>query len=152
MNVHHGERSIEVAAPADACFATAVDYETFPEWQNAVLAVEVLERNADGLGELVEFRTDAKLRQVGYRLRYHYGDGHRVWWEFVEGDGVEHIEGEYTFEPEAEGTLVTYRLGIDPGVPAPGFVVRKLNEQVMKRSVEDLRAEIERRAAGPKRR
>ena len=147
MSVHRSERSIEVAAPPEACFAAAVDYETFPEWQSAVLAVEVLERNADGLGELVEFRTDAKVKEVRYRLRYHYGDGHRVWWDFVEGDGVEHIEGEYTFEPEGEMTVVTYRLGIDPGVPAPGFIVRRLNEQVMQRSVEDLKAEIERRTA-----
>jgi uncharacterized membrane protein len=147
MTIHRAERSIHVAAPAAACFATAVDYGTFPEWQSAVIAVEVLERNADGLGELVEFRTDARLREVTYRLRYHYGDDHRVWWDFVEGDGVEHIEGEYTFEPNGGGARVTYRLGIDPGIPAPGFVVRKLNQQVMQRSVEDLKREIERRSA-----
>jgi hypothetical protein len=144
MSVHRAERSIEVAARAEACFETAIDYETFPEWQSAVLAVEVLERNAEGRGELVEFRTDAKLREVRYRLRYHYGRGPRVWWDFVEGD-VEHIEGEYAFNTGSAGTLVTYRLGIDPGVPAPGFIVRRLNEQVMQRSVEDLKAEIERR-------
>ena len=62
------------------------------------------------------------MRRVSYVLRYGYERPGRVWWEFVEGDGVERIEGEFTFEPldGGERTLATYRLGIDAGVPMPG--------------------------------
>lgn len=148
MSVHRAERTIEVDASPEACFAAAIDYETFPTWQSAVLAAEVLERDDKGRGVLVDFRTDAKLREVRYLLRYRYGEGHAVSWEYVEGD-IEHIEGDYAFEQRDGGTRVTYRLGIDPGVPAPKFVVRRLNEQVMQRSMEDLKREVERRSARP---
>jgi ribosome-associated toxin RatA of RatAB toxin-antitoxin module len=145
MGIKRAEQSIEIAAPPEACFDAIVDYESFPNWQDAVLATEVLERHEDGLGKLVELRVDAKVRRVRYRLRYHYERPVRVWWDFVEADGLEDIDGEYLFEPRDGGTLATYRLGIDVGVPVPAFVARRLNEGVMRRSVADLKAEAERR-------
>jgi uncharacterized membrane protein len=147
MGVHSAEQQIGIEAPPDACFEAITDYETFPGWQDAVIAVEVHERYPDGLGKLVEVKVDAKFREVTYRLHYHYDRPGRIWWDFVEGHGVEHVEGEYLFEPSGDGTLATYRLGIDPGVPVPGLIARRLNQGVMKRSVKDLKAEVERRQA-----
>lgn len=147
MGLTRGEQTAEIAATPEACFEAIVDYETFPEWQAAVNGIEVLERYPDGLGRLVEVHVDAKFRQVSYRLRYHYDRPRRVWWDFVEGDGVEHVDGELLLEPAGDGTRATYRLGIDAGIPIPGLIARKLNGEVMKRSVEDLKREAERRAA-----
>lgn len=146
MGIHRAERSITIAASREACFDAITDYPSFPEWQDAVKRTEVLESYPDGLGKIVEVAVDAKLREVTYRLHYHYQRPTRIWWDFVEGHGVERIEGEYEFAPTEGGTRATYRLGIDPGVPVPGPVARKLNQGVMKRSVEDLKAEAERRA------
>jgi hypothetical protein len=148
LGTHRAEQSCEIAAPPAACFDAAVDYETFTRWQAAVEEVEVLSRNADGLGELVRFRIDAKVKRISYTLRYGYEAPHRIDWEFVEGDGVSDVEGEYEFEPLDGGlTLATYRLGIDPGVPVPGLLARRLTGGVMRRSVHDLRDEVERRAS-----
>lgn len=147
MGVTWAEQELRISAPPETCFEAITDYESFADWQDAVIAVEVLDRYADGLGKTVRLRVDAKFRHVGYTLRYHYQRPSRIWWDFVEGDGVEQIEGEYLFEPDREGTLATYRLGIDPGVPLPGLVARTLNRRVMKGSVEDLRDEAERRAS-----
>ena len=148
MGIHRGEQTVSIEASPEACFETITDYESFPNWQDAVVEARVLERYEDGLGRLVEVRADAKFREVAYRLRYHYERPRRIWWDFVDGDGVEHIEGEFVLEPEGEGTRATYRLGIDPGVPVPGLLARRLNTSVMRRSVEDLRDEAERRAGG----
>jgi uncharacterized membrane protein len=145
MGITWAEQRLPIAAPPDTCFAAISDYETFTEWQDAVASVDVLDRYADGLGKTVRLRVDAKVRHVTYTLRYHYDRPGRIWWDFVDGDGVEQIEGEYLFEAHPEGTLATYRLGIDPGVPVPALVARTLNRRVMKRSVEDLRREAERR-------
>lgn len=146
MTLHQAERSIAIAALPEDCFAAACDYETFPDWQDAVIAADILERDAAGRGSLVEFEVDVRLRRVRYRLRYHHDHPRRIWWEFIEGDGVAHIEGEYRFEPRDAATVVTYSLGIDPGVPIPGLLARRANATVMKRSLEDLRDEVERRA------
>jgi hypothetical protein len=108
-----------------------------------VIDTEVLERYPDGLGKVVEVHVDAKLRRVRYRLHYHYDAPGRVWWDFVEGDGVEDVEGEFTFEPSDGATIATYRLGIDAGVPIPGLIARRLNNGVMRHSVEDLRRRVE---------
>jgi hypothetical protein len=148
MGIHRAEQSLEIAAPPEACFEAIVDFESYPEWQDAVLGAEVAERYDDGLGRLVRLRVDAKFREVSYTLHYHYDPPGKLWWDFVEGDGVRHIDGDYAFEPLAGGsrTRATYRLGVDPGVPMPGFVARKLNEVVMRRSIEDTKREAERRA------
>lgn len=143
MGISWGEQSAEIEAPPEACFDAIVDYETFPDWQHAVIAANVIERYDDGLGKVVEVHADAKLRKVRYRLHYHYDRPRRIWWDFVEGDGVEHVEGEYTFESRDGHTFATYRLGIDAGVPMPGMIARRLNRDVMRRSVEDLKTRVE---------
>jgi uncharacterized protein YndB with AHSA1/START domain len=147
MGLHWAEHSVEIAASPQECFDAIVDYETFPQWQNAVEATEVLERNRKKLGELVRFEVDGKVRKVGYVLRYHYDAPDRITWDFVEGHGISNVEGAYTFEDTGRGTTIaTYRLGVDPGRGIPGPVAKRMNKQVMKRSVEDLKDEVERRA------
>jgi hypothetical protein len=57
---------------------------------------------------------------------------------------VAHVEGEFTFEPQSPGSVTaTYRLGIDPGVPLPGLIARRLTGGVMRRAVEDLKRRVE---------
>jgi Polyketide cyclase / dehydrase and lipid transport len=146
MGINRAEQSIEIPAPPQACFDAIVDFETYPDWQNAVISTEVIDRYESGLGKNVRLTVDARFRKVAYVLLYHYDPPGRLWWDFVEGDGVAYIDGEYLFEPREGATLATYRLGVDAGVPMPGVIARKLNEVVMRRSVEDLRAEVERRS------
>jgi uncharacterized membrane protein len=148
MGITRAEQSLEIDAPPDACFEAIVDFETYPDWQEAVISAEVLDRYDDGLGRRVQIRVDAKFREVTYTLHYHYDRPGRLWWDFVDGDGVEYIDGEYLFEPLDGGrTRATYRLGVDPGVPVPGFIFKKLNEGVMDRSIKDTKAEVERRVS-----
>ncbi len=147
MGLTWAEHTLEIPALPEACFAAITDYESFPEWQRAVAETEVLDRHPDRLGRHVRFRADARFRVVTYELEYHYDRPARVWWDFVRGEGVEAIEGEFRFEPSNEGTRATYRLGIDAGVPIPGLLARRLTGEVMKRSVTDLRDEVARRAA-----
>jgi Polyketide cyclase / dehydrase and lipid transport len=149
MGINRAEQSIEIPAPSQACFDAIVDFETYPEWQNAVISTEVLDRYQSGLGKNVRLTVDARLRKVTYVLLYHYDAPRRLWWDFVEGDGVAFIDGEYLFVPGDTGTLATYKLGVDAGLPVPGPIARKLNEVVMRRSVEDLKREVERRQAAP---
>jgi uncharacterized membrane protein len=149
MGINRAEQSIEIPAPPQACFDAIVDFETYPDWQNAVISTEVIDRYQSGLARNVRLTVDARFRRVTYVLLYHYDPPARLWWDFVEGDGVAYIDGEYLFESRAGTTLATYRLGVDAGVPMPGMVARKLNEVVMRRAVEDLRAEVERRPAAP---
>ena len=130
------------AEPAD-CFDVITDYETFPEWQSAAKEVDVLSVDGGGLGRDVRFEIDARVRSVSYTLRYSYEPPHLIAWDYLDGD-VSSVDGEYVFEDQGDGTtLATYELEIDPGVWLPGRVKKMLTDQVMKRSVEDLKRHIE---------
>lgn len=144
MGKRRAEHSIVVEAPPQACFEAITDYASFPDWQSAVKDVEVLSRDADGRGRDVRFTIDAKLRTVHYTLAYSYEPPHSITWDYVEGD-VKDVDGEYVFEDRRDGTtLATYSLAIDPGVWLPGPLSKVLTEQVMRRSVEDLKRRVER--------
>lgn len=135
--------SLIIEAEPATCFERITDYDTFPEWQSAVKEVDVLNRDDDGRGRDVRFVIDAKVRQVEYTLRYSYEPPHHVAWDYIDGD-VKSVDGEYVFEDQRDGTtLATYSLDIDPGVWLPGRVRKMLTDQVMKRSVEDLKRRVE---------
>ena len=74
---------------------------------------------------------------------YSYEAPHRIDWDYLGGD-VRDIDGEMTFEEQDDGlTLVTYSVALDAGVWMPGPIRKVLSDQVMKRSVEDLKRRVE---------
>jgi ribosome-associated toxin RatA of RatAB toxin-antitoxin module len=148
MGLNWAEHSEEIEAPVETCFAAIVDYESFPRWQDAVDSVEVLSLTGEGLGEDVRLFVDAKIRKIDYVLRYRYTRPTEIRWDFVEGNGMRDVDGVYTLESLGpERTRATYNLGADPELPVPGMILRRTHKQLVKRSVEDLRTEAERRHA-----
>jgi ribosome-associated toxin RatA of RatAB toxin-antitoxin module len=147
MGLHWAENTIEIAATPDQCFEAITDYDSFPEWQSAVYETDVTQRDSSTkLGEVVKFVVDGKVRKIRYTLRYHYDRPDRIWWDFMDGQGIKQLEGEYTFEPSGDGTAATYKVGIDPGGGVPGPVAKRVNKQTIKKANQDLKAETERRA------
>jgi ribosome-associated toxin RatA of RatAB toxin-antitoxin module len=143
MGAKRAEHSLVIEAEPATCFDAITQYETFPDWQAAVKDIEVLSRDRNGRGREVRFEIDAKVRAVSYTLRYSYEPPHLITWDYVEGD-VKSVDGEFVFEDRRDGTtLATYSLAIDPGVWLPGPVKTMLTDQVMKRSVEDLKRRVE---------
>jgi hypothetical protein len=148
MGMNWAEHSTEIDAPIETSFDAIVDYESFPGWQDAVDSVEVLSRTGDGLGENVRLFVDAKVKKIDYTLRYSYDRPTEIRWDFVEGNGMRDVDGVYTLESIGpERTRATYKLGADPEVPVPGMVLRRTHKALVKRSVEDLKGEAERRHA-----
>ena len=134
---------VVVEGSPQQCFDALVDFESYPDWQRAVKAVDVITRDGDGRGEEVAFEIDAKVKTVRYTLRYSYEPPHRLTWDYVEGD-VKDVDGEMTLEDQGDGTtLATYSLALDAGVWLPGRLAKMLNEQVMKGSVDDLKKRVE---------
>ncbi len=97
MGARTAERQIQVEASPSDCFRALVDFESYPDWQDAVKECDVRSRDSNGRGRRVAFVIDAKVRSVGYTLDYAYEEPHLITWEFVEGD-VSEIEGEYVLE------------------------------------------------------
>ena len=60
---------LEIEAPIETCFEAIVDYESFPEWQRAVVDTEVLDRHKDGLGKKVNLIVDVSYAYLDPRIR-----------------------------------------------------------------------------------
>jgi uncharacterized membrane protein len=143
VRTRRAERQIVIAGTPQACFDAITDYDTFPDWQDAVKSCEVVSRDENGRGREVAFEVDAKVKSISYRLSYSYEEPHHITWDYLEGD-VSEIDGEYVFEDRGDGTtLATYTLYIDPGIWIPAKLAKLLNEQVMKGSMEDLKRRVE---------
>ncbi len=132
------EHTEVLPASPERCFDVVTDFEAYPEWMSTFKDVEVLERDADGRPILVEFRIDAKLREVRYILRHHLDAPRRISWDYVEGDAKD-VEGEWRFEDAGDGrTRCTYAVSFDVGGFVPGSVKRALAEQAVRSSLSAL--------------
>src|SRR3954469_20045243 len=110
-----GDRSVEIEAPIDRCFAIAADIENAPDWQGSLKDVEVLERDADRRAELVETASDAKVETVKARLRFSYEEPTGITWVQEKGD-TKSLNGWWDFEDLGEGrTRASYGLDVAPG-------------------------------------
>jgi hypothetical protein len=139
---------IVIGAPPRACFDVAVEFERYPEWVGDIKQVTVIERDAQGRGVRVKFRTAAFGRSTSYQLRYDYGDAPNVLsWVEVEGDLTSKLDGAYVFVEQlvdgVVGTEVTYHLEAELKLPIPGFVKRRAEGRIMHTALRQLKTRVE---------
>lgn len=143
-----GEHTVEVAAPAERCYAIAADLERAPEWQTSLVSVDVLERDGAGRPTVVETVSDAKVKTVRSRLRFTYDPPRRIDCVQERGD-VKALRGRWTFEPLADGrTGATYALEVDPGrllgMLLRGPAVDRVRAILVEQAAEELKQRAER--------
>jgi ribosome-associated toxin RatA of RatAB toxin-antitoxin module len=109
-----GSASADIDAPIDQCYEIAADVDHIAAWQDGVVGVEVLERDAEGRALIAEIQNDAKVRTVKVRVRFTYDPPHGLSWTQVKGD-VKSLDGSWAFSESGGKTTATYALEIDPG-------------------------------------
>jgi ribosome-associated toxin RatA of RatAB toxin-antitoxin module len=141
----YGEcQSAEIRATPQACFDALTDFERLPEWQGAVRAARVLERDERGRGSIVEYEVDARVKTVRYRLHQIYDEPHRLASEYLGGDFRDFC-GEWRLEAVGRSrTRAELDLRIDPGRLVPGLLRGIIADAVMRRALRDLKAHLER--------
>jgi hypothetical protein len=141
------EYATEIAATPLACFKAVVDFDAYTSWSSPIERVVVLEHDEAGIGRIVEFHANMRVRTVRYVLEYGYRKPGELTWHSVDGD-VESIEGSYHFVRRADkNTDATCQQAIDLGFWVPG-PLRKLAERTaLRQSVLEFKAEVERRGA-----
>lgn len=147
MPSYEATQEVTVHAPPQACFDVLTDYAHMPEWQSRVVESRVLARDADGRAREVQYGIDVRLRTVRYRLAHQYREPAFIGSRYLGGD-FRDFAGDYHFEPVPGGTRVRFHLRIDPGLRIPARVARMLNEAVMGRALQDLKAHVETIARG----
>jgi len=136
-------QSTDIDAGPQACFDALTDYEHLPEWQGAVKAARVLERDDQGRGSVVEYEVDARVKMVRYKLRQVYDEPRRLASEYLGGD-FRDFAGEWRFEPRDDGgTHAELDLRIDPGRFVPRPLRSAIADAVMRRALRDLKRHVE---------
>ena len=146
MSEKHSEHSLVAGAPPELCFEVITDYEHAAEWQRATRSCEVIDRDPEGRGRDVAWTVGASIGALSYTLAYDYDEPRRVTGRLVEGS-VRSLVCEWRFEPAAAGggpgTRVTCDLRVDPGRFAPRPLLKLVERQVVKGTLEDLKARVE---------
>jgi hypothetical protein len=145
------EVRVEIAAPQLACFNAIVDFERYPAWSGQVTRARILEYDADGIGRVVEFLIDARVKTLRYVLEYAYRKPSQLTWRSIDGD-VESIEGIYRFRKLGPArTAATCRQEIKLGFWLPSPLRRLAERSALTQSVAEFKDYAERLQAQPTR-
>jgi ribosome-associated toxin RatA of RatAB toxin-antitoxin module len=135
--------SVRIKCVPQACFDALTDFERLPEWQKAVRAARVIERDDQERGAVVEYEVDAGVKRVRYTLEQEYEEPYRLGSRYLRGD-FRAFEGEWRFTPERNGyTRAELEVSIDPGRLVPGPVRALISRVVVQRALADLKTYIE---------
>lgn len=131
------------AAPADV-MATIADFAAYPQWADAVKAVEVLDAGKGGRARTVRFTVESGLIKDTYELEYRWAaDGLSVTWDLVAGQMQKAQHGSYVLRPVDHGTEVTYNLTVELAIPLIGVLRRKAERMIMDTALKSLRKRVE---------
>lgn len=143
--VHQSYTTI-IEAPVAQCYEAIADFETYPSWAGPVTKTVVLARDDDGTPREVEFFLDMKLKTVRYVLAYEWTPPGQLAWNLVEGD-LAGIEGHYEFAPDGESrTQATCSQAVSLGFWVPSMIRGPIEQNAVRQSVLEFKAEVERRA------
>ncbi|MDQ3722024.1 MAG: SRPBCC family protein [Actinomycetota bacterium] len=107
--------STEIDAPIDAVWAIVQDVAAWPEWQETLGALEILETDAEGRATLCAVEFDARVTKIKMQLRCSYAPPTRMSFERVSGD-LSALSGSWSLEDLGDGrTGATYQLDVNPG-------------------------------------
>ena len=115
MGIFKAASTVEVEATTTRCYEIISDLENTPRWQEAMISAEVLKKDSEGRAELVEIKSDAKVRQVTSHIEFRYQPETGMTWEQIKGD-MKWMTGSWALEDLSSGlTRATYALEADTG-------------------------------------
>ncbi|HJZ84105.1 MAG TPA: SRPBCC family protein [Polyangia bacterium] len=133
-------------------FDIVTDYEHYPNFFPEFTRVRVLAR--EGAQLRVEFRAKM-VKEVRYTLAITHEEGPTEFgtrWTFVDGQIVSDSRGSWRFRPEAGGTRIEYQAGIDVRAPLPGFILNRITEAILGKSIPNMFQALERESAARRKR
>jgi uncharacterized membrane protein len=115
MGILKASSTVEVEASVSRCYEIISDLENTPNWQEAMVSAKVLETDSEGRAELVEIKSDAKVRTVTSRIAFAYQPETGMTWEQKKGD-MKWMTGSWVLEDLGDDrTRAVYALEADTG-------------------------------------
>ncbi len=137
----HDVRELLIEASSDEVLDVMLDLETLPEWSPAHLASTILERDESGR----PLRSKSRIQVAGFTddvviaLQYH-PDGYSSRLEAATHLREQNVR--YSLTPDPNGTRVRFEITVEPTLPVPGFILRRVTQGLRHTATEGLRQRV----------
>lgn len=137
--------SFDVDAEPDEILGVIADLEHYPEWSAVHRRARVQEVGADGRPRRATMTVAAAGLSDKQVLDYTWADD-RVSWTLVSAGQQRNQRGSYVVTRAGRhGSHVRYDLTIDPIIPMPGIIVRRVMGRAVSAATKGLRCRVESR-------
>lgn len=141
IKIERLEKSVRIAASKESVFRVISDYERYPDWMPDMLRSKVISR--EGSRTVCAFNVGG-LKRINYTLELEHQEYDAIRFRQVTGD-LRHYQGMWRLEspPDASETLVVCRMEIDPGLPVPGWIVKRTIAKQLSDNLQALKKRAE---------
>ena len=136
---------VNVEAPPAVCFSLAADLERWAEWARDLERVEVIERLGDGSPGRVRMVADLFGKEFDAVVDFHHDKAPgELRFSLVEARKLAALEGSFRFDPDGDGTRMSYRLQMVLVKPKAARIERMVSRKIDTALSRDLRRHLER--------
>jgi ribosome-associated toxin RatA of RatAB toxin-antitoxin module len=134
-------REVVIEASPEEILDVIADVESTPSWSSQYQSAEVLEAHDDGRPKRVRMQ----VKSVGITdeqvVEYSWTDTSASW-TLVRAGQLKSQDASYTLSPDGDKTKVKFDITIDPSVPLPGFVLKRVMKGAMETATDGLRKQV----------
>jgi ribosome-associated toxin RatA of RatAB toxin-antitoxin module len=134
-------REVVIEASPEEILDVIADVESTPSWSSQYQSAEVLEAHDDGRPKRVRMQ----VKSVGITdeqvVEYPWTDTSASW-TLVRAGQLKSQDASYTLSPDGDKTKVKFDITIDPSVPLPGFVLKRVMKGAMETATDGLRKQV----------
>jgi ribosome-associated toxin RatA of RatAB toxin-antitoxin module len=134
-------REIVIEATPEEILDVIADFDSLPEWSSAHQSAEVLETGDDRLPSKVKMKVKSAGITDEQVVAYTWTDN-TASWTLVSSGAQRAQDGKYVLTPEGDKTRVKFNLTLDPKIPLPGFVLKRIVRGSMETGTDGLRKRV----------
>lgn len=137
------ESSIMIDGGIDEVYEIAKDMESYPEFMENVISVEVIERENNQT--ITAWETEVKGKKLSWKERDTFDfENNRIYYEQIEGD-LKKFTGEWRFENVAEQTQVVLTVDFKFGIPMLASVLNPVLKKKVASNLKSMLAAIKKK-------
>lgn len=134
-------RDITIEATVAQIQDAIADFGALPSWSSAHQSAEVLSTGEDGRPREVLMKIKTAGGSDEQTVEYTW-TADSVSWKLLKSSLQRRQDGKYTFVPQGDKTRVHFELTVDPLIPLPGFLLKRIIKGSMETATEGLRKQV----------
>lgn len=134
-------REVVIEATPDEILDVIADVEATPSWSSQYQRAEVLETGDDGRPRRVKMTIKAAGLTDEQVVDYSW-TADSASWTLVSAGQLRSQDAKYTLTPEGDQTRVKFEISVDPSVPLPGFILKRVIKGAMETATDGLRKQV----------